>query len=50
MRNNINDFFDDAETEIVQVSNVLAKVTFAPKYIPYKTLSKFELAHFLYLN
>jgi hypothetical protein len=28
----------------------LAKVTFAPKYIPYKTLSKFELAHFLYLN
>jgi hypothetical protein len=31
MSKNIDDFFDDAETEIVQISNFLAKKTFYPK-------------------
>jgi hypothetical protein len=31
MRKNIDDFFDDAETEIFQNSNFLAFVTFRPK-------------------
>jgi hypothetical protein len=31
MRKNIYDFFDDAETVFVQISNFLAKVTFHPK-------------------
>jgi hypothetical protein len=31
MRENIDDFFDYAETEIFQISNFLAKVTFRPK-------------------
>jgi hypothetical protein len=31
MKENIDGFFDDAETEIFQISNLLAKVTFRPK-------------------
>jgi hypothetical protein len=31
MSKNIDDFFDDAVTEIVQLSNFLAKETFRPK-------------------
>jgi hypothetical protein len=31
MRKKIDDFFDDAETEFVQISNFLAKETFRPK-------------------
>jgi hypothetical protein len=31
MRENIDDFFDDAETEIFQISKFLDKVTFRPK-------------------
>jgi hypothetical protein len=42
----IDDFFDDAETEIVPFSNFLARVTFRSKISPYKTFSKFELTHF----
>jgi hypothetical protein len=31
MSKNIDDFFDDAETEIIQISNFFVKETFCPK-------------------
>jgi hypothetical protein len=47
MRENIDDFFDDAETvKSFKFRTFCLKQPSAPKYSPYKTLSKFELAHF----
>jgi hypothetical protein len=43
MRKNIDDFFDDdffAKTEIVQISNFLAKVTFRTKIYSLQNPSK----------
>jgi hypothetical protein len=47
MRKNIDDFFDDAETvKSFRFRTFWLKYPPPAKYSPYKTLSKFELAHF----